>query len=146
VGSDRNDNQDHSKYPQPDHDGYKDAVANLSTEADLQKCVQGDGEHENSTHRITDLKPNSLQETSRILGMNGVLVDPSQTDNESQPLNEISEGEIVHENDILIVSNVTFVVLFPEDETIGKKTQETECGNERNHRQRGNGDEAAPLQ
>jgi hypothetical protein len=146
VCGNRNDNQDYSKNPQPDHDGNKDAVANLPTEANLQEGVQGDREHENSTHRVTDLKPNSLQETSRVVGMDGVLVDPSQTDNESQSLDEISECEVVHENDILIVSNVAFVVLFPEDETIGEKTQETECGNERNHRQRGNGDETASLQ
>jgi hypothetical protein len=53
--------------------------------------------------------------------MERVLTDPPQTDDESQTLNEIGQRQVIHENDVLVISDVAFVILLPENETISEK-------------------------
>lgn len=102
----------------------------------MHEGVQCDGEHEHATHRVTDLQPDSLQETGRVCSVQRVPGNPPQTDDKAQSLDEIRQGEVVHEHDILVVSDIPPVVLFPEDETIGEEAQQAECGNQRDHSQR----------
>jgi hypothetical protein len=58
----------------------------------MHEGMKSDSKHEHSTHGITNLKPNSLQEASGVGGVKRVLTDPPQTDDESQSLNEISKS------------------------------------------------------
>lgn len=146
VDCDRNDNQYDPENPQADHDCNKNLMAQLSTQTDMHEGVQSNCKHEHATHRIADLQPDSLQEASRVGSVQRVLGNPPQTDDEAQSLDEICQRQVVHEHNILVVSDIPPVVLFPKYETIGEEAQQAKCGNERNHGQRRDDNQTGSLQ
>lgn len=117
------DNNSHER-PDTAHEGDKDLVGHLASPDNEQEGMKSDGKHEETTARVTDLQPETLQEACSSAGLDLVLDDPFQTDNKREGLLEVCEDQVVDENDVLVVTDVSLVVGFPEHQSPGDETEE----------------------
>lgn len=88
---------------------------------DQQESVECNGKHEESTAGISDLEPKALQEASCCGGLDLIGSDPLDADHKAKGLLEIGQDQVVNQNDILIVTDVSLVPFPPEDESIGNE-------------------------
>lgn len=110
VCSKWNNNQNSDENPEPNNSEDEDSVAQLMAHGDQKECMDGDGEHKETTCRVSDLQPKSLQEACCRRRFDFVLGNPFDTYQEGERLLEIGDDQVVDENDILVVSDVPLII------------------------------------
>lgn len=84
-----------------------------------------DRHNEDSTPWVTGLNPPSLKCTGSTRIVNLILAHPVQTKEECSSLLDISEEQVINQNNVLVVCEGLLVVSFPEDEAIRQEEQES---------------------
>lgn len=86
--------------------------------------MRRDSQHEQTTPRIRNLNPPSLKYTGRTGSLHHTFINPVVRNHKRRGLLEISQQEIVNENDILVPRQRLLVVSLPEDKPIGEEGEE----------------------
>lgn len=74
-----------------------------------------------------------------------VFRNPVETDQEGDSLLKICQQEVVNEDNVLVIANVSGIVFSPEEQTICDETQQTQNRNYGYDGEDSNRDEAIPL-
>lgn len=112
----------------------------------MHEGVQGNGKDEQSAHGVANLQQGALQEARGFFSIEGVQIDPSQTDDKRQALQEIRYGQVIDQDDILVVPDVSTVILLPKHKPICDERYETKRTKQREQGQSRNHDQAISLQ
>jgi hypothetical protein len=120
-------------------------VRHLPAPNNQQKGVERNGKHEKSTTGISYLEPKALEEACCRAGLDLVGSDPPHTDQKGKGLLEISQDQVINQDDILVVTDISLVVFPPENESIGNEREQRQGGNEGEECHNRDCNEASPL-
>lgn len=130
VHSQWNDHDESNETPHANDEADKCFVRQLLAPYDKQKSVEGDGKHEQTGSGVTDLKPKTLQEARSGTGLDLVGNDPFEADKEGKGLLKVCQDQVVNQDNILVVTDISLVVSSPEEQSVGNEGEKTSRGKE----------------
>jgi len=101
--------------------------------------VDGNGQNEECRGDVSDVNEKALTEAPVRLTVDLTELKPVEADNEAQCLHQVGQGQVVDEDNILIVADEGAVMLAPSDHAVADKRKQTTCRNHRDKSEDSNG-------
>ena len=116
-----------SKDPDGDHTVEEGCKLERSIFDNPEPCVNGDGQDEEGRGDIADVNEKALTEAPIRVAVDLTTLKPVEADCEAQSLHQVGQGQIVHEDEVLIAAKEGAVMATPSYHEVADDGEQRAC-------------------
>lgn len=115
-----------SEAPNEGDNAKEDIVRHLPIPHNAEPRVKSDGQDEECRGDIANVNEETLTEAPIGVAINLATLQPVPANDEAASLHQVSQGEVVDEDYVLVVADEGAVVLAPSDHAVADEAEEAD--------------------